>query len=211
MRANCVFSIAVFALCFCRVSPDAFGQHLSFGLVGGVSITNDFGNEATGFIVLLNGEVQTIRSRFYSTSKDYIIGPMMELELPLHLSVEADGLYRPLNFTFAGVRPDGSLSSISPNTVVTWEFPILAKYKFPSRIVKPFVELGPSFRSSGNLNGAAPSTYGGTLGFGVEMHVLKLKIAPVVRYTHWAADGKQYGGQPRTIRNQAEFLVGFSF
>ncbi len=136
---------------------------------------------------------------------------MVEFALPWHLSVEAEGLYRPLNFKSAGVQADGSLNSISPNTVVTWEFPILAKYTFPSRTVKPFIELGPSFRSSGNLNGAAPSTYGGTLGLGIEAHVRKLKIAPLVRYTHWAADGKQYGMQPRTIRNQAEFLVGFSF
>src|SRR5258708_39202810 len=45
--------------------------------------------------------------RFCSTSKDYIVGPMMELGLPFHLSVEIDGLYRPLNFTSAAVNPDG--------------------------------------------------------------------------------------------------------
>jgi hypothetical protein len=31
----------------------------------------------------------------YSGSKSWIIGPMLELELPKHLSVEADALYRP--------------------------------------------------------------------------------------------------------------------
>src|SRR5260370_32221195 len=66
--------------------------------------------------------------RFCSTSKDYIVGPMMELGLPFHLSVEIDGLYRPLNFTSAAVNPDGSLNSVLPATVVTWEFPVLAKY-----------------------------------------------------------------------------------
>ncbi len=34
-------------------------RHFSFGVVGGVSLTNDFGNEATGFIVPLNGGIVT--------------------------------------------------------------------------------------------------------------------------------------------------------
>jgi len=189
----------------------AFEEHVSFGVIGGSGITDDFGNNATGVIPLPNGGTQIIPVRYYSTSKDYIVGMMVEFPLRWHLSLEVDGLYRPLNFTFADVRADGSLNNVSPNTVVTWEFPLLAKYKLHLPLVKPLIELGPSFRSAGNLNGAAPSHYGGTLGLGVEAHMRKLKITPVVRYTRWAADGKQYGIQPRTIRNQAEVLVGFSF
>jgi hypothetical protein len=120
-----------------------------------------------------------------------------------------DALYRPMNLTMAGVRPDGSIHSISPATVVTWQFPALAKYRFGSRSVKPFIEAGPSFRVSGNLNNAAPSTYGGTAGLGVEAQLGKLRIGPVARYTHWAAD-PDYAGS-RTKRNQVELLVGLSF
>ena len=95
------------------------------------------------------------------------------------------------------------------NTVVTWEFPILAKYRFPFHTFKPLIELGPSFRSPGNLNGTAPSVYGGTVGIGIEAPVGKLRLAPVLRYTHWAADGEFF--QPRTKRNQIELLVGIAF
>ena len=87
------------------------------------------------------------------------------------LSVEIDALYRPMNLTMAGVSPDGSLNSISPATVVTWQFPALVKYSFGSTAVRPFIEAGPSFRASGNLNDASPSTYGATGGIGVEAHL----------------------------------------
>jgi hypothetical protein len=71
-----------------------------------------------------------------------------------------------------------------------------------------FVEIGPSFRSSGNLNGTVPSSYGGTFGLGIEAHARKLKLAPVLRYTHWAGEGLY---EPHTKRNQMELLVGLSF
>jgi hypothetical protein len=185
------------------------GPQFSFGVIGGAALTDAFDHDSTGFIVGPSG-VEPIRSRSYSTLKDYVIGPMIEVGLPWRgLSVEIDALYRPMNLTMAGVRPDGSIHSISPATVVTWQFPALAKYRFGSRSVKPFIEAGPSFRVSGNLNNAAPSTYGGTAGLGVEAQLGKLRIGPVARYTHWAAD-PDYAGS-RKKRNQGELLVGLSF
>ena len=191
----------------------SFGQssrpQFSFGVIGGAALTDAFGHDSTGFIIGPNGIEPTL-SRSYSTLKDYAIGPMIEVGLPWRgLSVEIDALYRPMNLTLAGVRPDGSLHSISPATVVTWELPELVKYSFGSSSVKPFIEAGPCFRVSGNLNGSSPSTYGGTAGLGVETHLWKLRIGPVVRYIRWAAD-PDYAGS-RTKRNQVESLVGLSF
>ncbi len=94
-------------------------------------------------------------------------------------------------------------------TVVTWEFPLSAKYTIPVRTLRPFIEVGPSFRSSGNLNGTAPSSYGGTAGLGVKGRVWKLQVGPALRYTHWASDKPLYA--PQTKRNQVEVLVGVSF
>src|SRR5689334_18795047 len=109
-----------------------------------------------------------------SAHKDYIVGPMVEFGLASQLSVEINALYRPLNFTDAIAQPGEAFQSGVSMTVVTWEFPILAKYRLPPRTLKPLIELGPSFRSSGNLNGTAPSVYGGTAGIGVEVPVGKL-------------------------------------
>ena len=187
------------------------GRRFSFGVIGGAALTDAFGHENSGFVFLPGGGgIQPTRSRAYSTLKDYAIGAMVDVgPLWRGLSVEIDALYRPMNLTMAGVRPDGSLHSISPATVVTWELPVLAKYRFGSGSVKPFIEAGPSFRSSGNLNDAEPSTYGGTAGLGVETRFLKLRIAPVLRYTHWAADPDF--ATSRTKRNQVEALIGLSF
>lgn len=191
------------------VSSNPSEPHLSFGLIGGAGLTDAFGHESGGFIKGPSGEIQPTLSRYYSTSKDYIVGPKVEFGFPGRLCVEVDALYRPLHLTMAGVQPDGLLNSVSPATVVTWEFPVLAKYNFQTRSLRPFIELGPSFRTAGNVNGASPSAYGGTAGLGLETHVGKVKIAPVVRYTHWAADNEFIG--PRSKRNQAELLVGLSF
>jgi hypothetical protein len=114
-----------------------------------------------------------------------------------------------MNLTMAGVRPDGSLYSISPATVVIWQFPTLAKYRFGSHGLTPFVEAGPSFRVAGNLNDAKPSAYGGTAGIGAEAKVWKFRLSPTVRYTHWAADSDRAGS--RTKRNQVELPLGLSF
>jgi hypothetical protein len=43
----------------------------------------------------------------------------------------------------------------------------------------------------------------------MEDHLRALKIAPALRYTHWAADNSP--GATGAIPNQAELLVGFSF
>ena len=43
---------------------------------------------------------------------------------------------------------------------------------------------------------------------GIEVPVGRLKVAPVLPYTHWAADGEFL--KPRTKRNQVELLVGLS-
>lgn len=76
-------------------------------------------------------------------------------------------MYPELHSTFAGIEPDGTLNSISPSPVVTWEFPVLAKYRFSEGRFRPFIEAGPEFRTTGNLN-FSPSRYGGTAGFGIE-------------------------------------------
>jgi len=191
-------------------SSSAGGRRFSFGVVGGAALTDAFDHESAGFILVPGGGTQPTRFRSYSTMKDYVIGPMVDAGLPFRgLSVEIGALYRPMNLTMAGVRADGSIHSVSPATVVTWEFPILAKYRLGRGSATPFIELGPSFRASGNLNSASPSTYGGTAGFGVEMPFLGLRVAPVLRYTRWAPDPGY--ADSRTKRSQLGAFIAVFF
>ena len=192
-----VFAFALGILC----AASGSAQRFSFGIVGGGSLTNDFVDQT----------VESIRT--YSTAKDYIVGPMVAVALPGSLSIEIDALYRPTNFTFAVVFPDGTLGSVSPSTVITWEVPVLAEYKFKAsaHAIRPLVELGPSFRASGNLNGSSPSVYGVSAGAGIEGHFWKLRVTPQLRYTRWAADHVNIPWAARTKQDQLELLVSLSF
>ena len=190
------------------VPPDSSERRIAFGVVAGASLTDGFRQQTAVSFATPAGAIETDRTLFHSAHKDPIAGPMVEIALAPHWSTEMDGLYRPLNFAITLVRSNQLPAPGSPSTVVTWEFPILAKYRIAAGPAKPFLEAGPSFRSSGNLNGTAPSSYGGTAGLGLEAHAGPLKIAPVVRFTHWAGEGLY---QPHTRRNQVELLLGVSF
>jgi hypothetical protein len=78
-------------------------------------------------------------------------------------------------------------------------------------VVKPFLEVGPSFRDGSGAD-ASPSSHGITLGGGVEVKIVKVKVAPQLRFTRWGSDAPaKFFGAPQTNVNQAEFLVGLSF
>src|SRR4029077_6205848 len=101
-------SLPIIAVCL--FSTTALGQPVSFGVVGGASLTEDFQNQVFD------------RTLAYSAPKRWIAGGIVEVRLPWHLSVEADGLYHELEFTSAGIEANGTLNSVSPAPVVTWEF-----------------------------------------------------------------------------------------
>ncbi len=176
------------------------GQLFSVGVKAGVPFTDAFNNDAYGI------PPGTFHS--YSGSVGYLIGPMGEIHLPLGLSVEADALYRPLNLTVTG--PVGV--SVNNSSYSSWEFPILAKWRFPIPLLKPYIEGGPSFRAVGGRAGNYLSNDGITFGLGIELRIARLRIGPELRYTHWGSDSS--GASSNGIssnQNQGEFLVGFSF
>ena len=62
------------------------------------------------------------------------------MRLPLGLSVEFDALYR--HFSYTNVLGSAGNAVTSVGSSGNWEFPLVAKYKFPSKIVRPYVEAG---------------------------------------------------------------------
>lgn len=178
------------------------GRKLRFGLVGGTPLT---------------GGLDGGRSEFERLDEHlgYIAGLAVELEVNKRWSVEGNGLYRPFRadrystFQAPGVPASNYAFEF---TVLTWEFPVLAKYRPLDRGgVRPVVEAGPSFRLSGNRNGANPPPIGVTVGGGVEADYRALRVSPVVRYTRWAADSNRMLGGMKTRRDQVELLVSFTF
>ena len=179
---------------------NVFGGELHAGLVAGVAVTNGLEpNPPFGVMV--------------SESQSYTVGLMAEFEVAHRFSAEVEALYHPLRAHL--LPPPGGTGQSVPFSVVNWEFRLLAKYKLRTASkLQPYIEAGPSFRLSGNLNGYNPSHYGFTAGVGIETHAHLLRIAPVVRYTHWAADLNPFNlrnVREQTRTNQVELLVGFSF
>jgi hypothetical protein len=174
-------------------------QNLSVGFAGGGALTN-------AFETINAGVPETLTS--YSQSKDYMVGLMLEYRLAGNVSVEGDALYRELHLTVASVEPNGVLNSVSPSPVVTWELPVMAKYRLHWSKVDPFFEGGPAFRPTTNLN-ANPSHYGVVIGAGVAKRWRQFEIAPMVRYTRWAHERlSQNGAESKS--DQVELLIGVS-
>ena len=180
----------------------AFAQSLSVGAKGAVPFTGAFSDVTTTTSVFV--------SRTFSDSNQYVIGPTVELHLPFGFSVEADGLYHPLNLaTENRSTPTGLFRSAT--NITSWEFPILGKYRLPFPIVRPYAELGPTFRT---VNRGNFSNSGLTAGVGVEVKLGRLRFGPEIRYTRWGADAKPGPGVfsfPPSNVNQGEFLIGISF
>ncbi len=183
----------------------AAAQTVSFGVVGGASLTPDFGSRYS-FGPLPPGPPIVLTD--YSASQRYIAGGMLELKLPKNWSIEADAMYHPLRFDENHFNDNGSLHNVQPLPVVTWEFPVLAKYRFRGGSWRPFLEGGPTFRTAGNLNGTTPSHYGFAAGVGAETSLGRFHIAPEVRYVRWAEDSSL--GQPVSRSDQVELLTSFS-
>jgi len=210
---NIVIRTSFFFLIIVTPVVPIYAQPFSLGLMGGAGLTQDFQNYnvppccppfqvAPGYSIVGS-----------STPQRWIAGGTLEVRLPLHLSVEADALYHELQFKttvqFGQTPPDWV--GVLQQHVVTWEFPVLLKYRFQLPLVKPFVDAGPAFRDVGNLSHTNPSNHGVAAGVGIEAHLWKLKIAPQFRYLRWARDQNVPMFGLTTVTDQVEFLTAITF
>jgi hypothetical protein len=171
----------------------ASAQLASGGLKLGVPLT-DFVNAAQ------SGTVQ------YSTvTNRYIIGLTGELHLPFNFGVELDALYRHVNFARNG----------SATTAGMFQFPLLAKYRFPMKIARPFVVAGVAWDTLSGVGQAIElknnTVSGFVMGAGLDAHLLLIHVMPEIRYTRWSSQHFSLQGLLNSNQNQAEFLVGITF
>lgn len=167
-------------------------------------------------------------------SKRYIVGPMLDIGLPLGFGVEVDALYSREGYD-AGNATALAVTFLRQRDN-TWEFPLLLKHTLPFPVVKPFVEIGYAPRvMSGTLNDSGTflsnpnggrtsfsqnsdanfTSHGIVVGGGVRVGAGKLRLSPQVRYTHWTSsafrinlpDGPNFGA----TQNQVDVLVGIGW
>src|ERR1700719_1025948 len=100
-------SILLLFACFAPV----FAQPVSFGVQGGVPITDAFdtfrGNSAS----------------FATNPHRSLVGPAFQVHLPLRLTVEVDGLYKRLGYQYNAATP--TTRTFAATVANSWEFPIL--------------------------------------------------------------------------------------
>ena len=198
------------------------GPYVFLGVVLGSTLTDDFRIVSPTSVVQYGSFPPFTATSVSIGQSTFLIGPSLEIQLPLDLAVEIDALRRPIPEISYWTVPGGTALTPSQtaalnalnaasqsSTPVTWVFPLLAKYRLLLSRAEPLVELGPSFRLPEELNGGHLSTYGITGAVGIEVHLLRIRIAPQVRFTHWASDSP--AGSTRFNPSQLEFLTAFSF
>ena len=175
------------------------GSYLSIGTVVGTSVTGDF----TSYKLMAN--LPNNQSTYVEESgpRSFLGGAMVELHVIEHFYVEADGFYRNLHQSSYNTvyAPSAYTSSLT-----TWQFPVMAKYKFGSRSWRPLVELGPNFRA--HLARPPIGRLGIAAGGGVEGHWGPFTISPRIRYSHWSPATPGRGSNPR--RDEIVILTGFA-
>jgi hypothetical protein len=218
LRTHFMRPLLLLILC---ITP-AYSQLFSFGLKGGVPLT-DFvnaasGDNAAGFI------------DFATHTNRYIIGATGELHLPLHLSIEADVLFRHVNYQETAQA--GNVLTTGSTSSNDWEFPVLGKFRFGPKLIHPFVDAGIAFDTLQGLSQTVTSTvnsitstssssptqvlhntvHGYVFGGGLDIKFLLIHIQPEIRYTRWGSEHFfDLSGLLHSSENQGEFLLGINF
>ena len=194
-RVSLAFRAILSTFLFSNALFAQFGFGFGVGVKGGVPFTDLLG--ATGTI---NGVPSTSVTR----SNEYLIGPAVELRIPLGFAFEVDGLYRGADYDF---RTGNSAVSA---TASPWEIPYLAKFRFPIPLLKPFIEGGGAYRTFSSLPPNITPTHNAlVLGAGLELRISRLRLSGGARYLHW--NGSSVNTVAKLSQNQGEVLFGIMF
>jgi hypothetical protein len=199
-------------------------QTIKLGAKAGVPLTPYF---ETGQAMVRGGTVA-----FSSETRRYTLGPSVEWRITPQFGFELDALYKRPNYvrtentTVSGVTIDSSIEV----TGRSWDFPILAKYLWDSR-VPTFVSAGFAVRYMGSARSRGVETVqtaqttttrsidseeslpvfvpGAAVAVGVELGRTRLRVLPELRYTRWR--NTRISEPLRLEQNQVELLLGFLF
>lgn len=171
-------------------------QHLRIGVVAGAPVTVDYPVLTSPAYVVPLPDGSTLNVPAFSAQslpRTLIGGPVLGWQFNDTFSIEGSAIYRRLRIELLG-------------PTVTWQFPVMAKYRFPVAALTPFLEVGPSFRTTGNRN-TEPSHFGVSAGGGFDWQWGAMRISPTLRYTRWARD-RQFTHPSK--QDQVEALVYFT-
>jgi hypothetical protein len=190
------------------------GQSLFLGGQGGFRAVDDFQFAAT------------------SQSRRYVVGPAVQVNLPLSFAIEFEALYRRQGYSTSNGTALYTSSIRESDNV--WEFPLLARYRIPlhgmfadvgwaPRIMSGYSDESGSYLStpatytyySRRIRMDWPTTHGLVVGGGTQFVAGHMEFAPEARYIRWNRqavygyfpDGPSYGSN----QNQLDFMLGISW
>jgi hypothetical protein len=197
--------LALFLLSVCGYAQ------FQFGVEAGVPLTNTLSATQSQPIAL---------DAYSSQTKLLLIGPTIGFNLPGRFRIEADALYQRINYehtfllcSFQENCLYNYYQNFSSNRADRWQFPLLLQYRLKIPLLKPFVEVGPSFSlirhsqseflqhsdyfdvpgqfhtfkyATPQLSELQhPVVVGVVAGLGAEFHRAFFHIRPEIRYTRW--------------------------
>lgn len=157
---------AFLVLCCSSLSPHAFAQKFTFGLITGINATEDFRTMVCPDLSNADPVPGCPRLVGFSlgvsdVSSRLLIGPKLNIHFSPSFSVEVNALYRPIRtvntraflFCLPVGQPDCTETPFTQSltgTDFSWEFPVLANYQLSGTKMTPFIQVGPSFRPKEN-------------------------------------------------------------
>jgi hypothetical protein len=181
-------------------------RRLALGFALGATLTDDFGTFSYQTVTVQPGASFQGMGTDTAGPRSFVPGAALDIRITAALSLEANALYRRWHKFSTNRLLDGTLSRSGTQTLQTWEFPVLAKYRFSLTRVIPFLEAGPAFRTRHDLG---PVTRTGiAAGAGIEVRSRIVKVAPAIRYTHWADDTLPLLNGPK--HDELQFLTVIS-
>jgi hypothetical protein len=211
------------------VTMPLWSQTFLGGIKVGVPLTDYFETGETGS---LHGGAM-----YSSATRRYTVGASFEWRLTNSFGFEVDGMFHRLGYSafLQSVSADTFTRSWIYVTGDSWDFPVMAKYRFGRRI-RPYIAGGGVLRyigpvhlqgeesnfgiptntisplDTGSPTDLAKRFYPGiTAAGGVEFPIGHLRLLPELRYTHWTANISGQFGVLRFAPNQVEILLGMSF
>ncbi len=196
----------IFCGVFCGL---AAAQPIGGGLKVGAPLTDALTAVQQPSVIDAGTSVQQPGSGYSADTHRYVIGPYLDIHLPASFALEVDALYR--SYSFTQTTPYVSAAT----SVSSWDFPVVLKYKMLHGPVRPYIEGGLAFNhlSVSDVPELLHRSSGGiTLGAGLEIHALRLRISPEIRYEGFLLHNFSSAGDLlQSNRNQVLFMVGIGF
>jgi hypothetical protein len=221
------------------ISLNGNAQWLSLGVTGGVPVSPHAAFYSAATISLNPSSSDQPNATNLVTfqgpndfyQKPYAVGPALEVNLPLRLSLGIGMLYerfhRDMSEGITPIRGGGNVifgyvTSVAANA---FAFPLLVKYNFSHPRIRPFIEAGATLRHLGNFEGEGfqldihlhPTArrfrfdpdkavdVAVTVGAGLRYRLGLADVVPEVRYLHWTAQYEQ------PAQDQAMLMLTVSF